>query len=775
MPRPSTTTPGTTTLRLLGAFAIEVSAERSAAPAVRSRRARALLAYLAMKPDGRAGREELATLLWGDNPDAQARHSLRQCLSSLRQDLHRVTPDLIDMGREAITLNAEGLVVDARELVSLATSPEPDALARAAALWRGPFLADLVLDIEEFDAWRGREQERIAGAAARALESVCESADAAGDGERAVATAEQLVALDPTREDRQRVALTMWARHRGHEAALERAEQLASLLRSELDVAPDAKTRTLIAAIRNGEIALAQRPARLAPPLAASPGNAMVAVSANHVATQVAAQIGTQIATQTGTQVATQNPPLPVVAQAPGAITTPRAVAIWRRRPIAAAFAALSIVSMCAVALLGVVPGSPLRALFAPKAPASLNIATAVVLPFAVDPPPSAEDRAFARLLTHDLTADLARYGDLRIVADRATDLDPDGQVDVAAVGARLGVTYAVVGRVQRSDAGLRADVQLIDTATRMTLWSDHVRREGGDAAQLADEIARGFTHALVVSIVYAQAQRLHREPGQPAAIADLLLRARVAEIRGYRRENVAQAVALFDEVLRRAPNNAVAKLGIARMNIVATMNFIDLDPAPDLARAETLLNEVLERFPNWAAAHYTRGLLQKHRRQFDASLKSFQRSLELNPSFLHSRAQVGAVLTRMGQPEKGLEVVQEAIRLSMPNDPSLGFYYLFAGEAELELGHAQAALDWIQRASTYMPGSPLTEAWLAAVYAATGDQANAAKHVAALRTISPAGAERFADRRFAAVPPGGWPRTRILEGLRVALAPPAQ
>src|SRR5262249_59224713 len=51
-------------LRLLGAFAIEASAERPAAPAIRSRKARALLAYLAMKPDWRAGREELATLLW---------------------------------------------------------------------------------------------------------------------------------------------------------------------------------------------------------------------------------------------------------------------------------------------------------------------------------------------------------------------------------------------------------------------------------------------------------------------------------------------------------------------------------------------------------------------------------------------------------------------------------------------------------------------------------------------------------------------------------------
>src|SRR5689334_13724126 len=151
-------TSSTTTLRLLGAFAIAASAERPAAPVIRSRKARALLAYLAMKPDGRAGREELATLLWGDTPDAQARHSLRQCLMSLRQDLHHVVPDLIDMGRETIELRAQALVVDARELLPVAASTGPDELARAAELWRGPFLCDLALDIEEFDAWRQREQ-----------------------------------------------------------------------------------------------------------------------------------------------------------------------------------------------------------------------------------------------------------------------------------------------------------------------------------------------------------------------------------------------------------------------------------------------------------------------------------------------------------------------------------------------------------------------------------------------------------------------------------------
>src|ERR1051325_1547169 len=131
MPRASTTC-----LRLLGAFAVEVNVGRPIAVALRSKKARALLAYLAMKPDWRASREELATLLWGDTPDAQARHSLRQCLLSLRQDLH-LAPDLFELGRDTVELRAQALGIDARELAMLAGSGEAGDLDRAADLWRG--------------------------------------------------------------------------------------------------------------------------------------------------------------------------------------------------------------------------------------------------------------------------------------------------------------------------------------------------------------------------------------------------------------------------------------------------------------------------------------------------------------------------------------------------------------------------------------------------------------------------------------------------------------
>jgi DNA-binding SARP family transcriptional activator len=158
-------------LQLFGLFAIETQGARAIPFAVRSRRGRALIAYLAMQPRYRASRQHLATLLWGDGDGVKARQSLRQCISSLRRDLHRV-PDLFVVDRDSVGLSGQNLTVDAREFAVLGKSSQEGDLERAVALFHPEFLADLVVDAEEFDAWRRREGENLAKIATRAFETL---------------------------------------------------------------------------------------------------------------------------------------------------------------------------------------------------------------------------------------------------------------------------------------------------------------------------------------------------------------------------------------------------------------------------------------------------------------------------------------------------------------------------------------------------------------------------------------------------------------------------
>jgi tetratricopeptide (TPR) repeat protein len=224
---------------------------------------------------------------------------------------------------------------------------------------------------------------------------------------------------------------------------------------------------------------------------------------------------------------------------------------------------------------------------------------------------------------------------------------------------------------------------------------------------------------------------------------------------------------------LRRNPNYQPAILAVARVHIIAAMNFVDLDVASDLDETERVLNGILDKSPNSISALYSMALLQKYHRDYAASVRTLNRCLELNPSFLPAQGQLGDVLIRMGQPQQGLEQILKTIRAATANDPTTGYWYLFAAEAELELRNDQAALDWALRADTFMPGSPLVKAWLASIYATIGDKSNAAKYVAVLTKMAPGRTQLFMERAAKDAGGGGdgRRRTRILDGLRLALS----
>jgi DNA-binding SARP family transcriptional activator/TolB-like protein len=740
------------TLRLLGGFAIEANVGRPIPISVRSRKARALLAFLAMKPDYRASREELATLFWGDNPDALARHSLRQCLISLRQDLCLASEILI-VDREAIGLRTQFVSVDARRFISLARSAAPDELAQAAELWRGPFLPDLGFDIEEFDTWHRHQAERLATAAAAVFEALCRNADANGDGERAISAAERLVALEPTREDRQRTALMLFARHEGREAALSRAKRLTDLLRSDLGVSPQAATRALIDAIKRGDFESAHAPTREQP-------------AARSVVKLVS--LPDRVPPSLPGEKAASVPAPAVLTAAPASRnTTPANPPFWRRWPLAAACAIIAFLAMGTIVALGVASAPKL---WSPQTDLQRSQAL-VVLPFAVDNSGQPDDPAFARVLTHNLIGYLSRFGKLRVISEQTSDFYRDRRMDVAHLMTDLGVQYAIVGRVQGTDSALRIDFQLVDTATRTNLWSDHLQRERSDPTLVADEAARGIARALALEIGRLGALRVHAKSSSELTPSELVARGYLALHRGAIRENLTTAMTSFDEALRRDPHYQPALLAVARVHIIAAMNFIDLDFSPDLGKAELLVNEALAKSPNSISALYSLALLQKYRRQYHAAIRSLQRCLELNPSFLPAQGQIGNLLTRIGQPQKGLEQILQTIRVATPNDPTTGYWYLFAAEAELELGHDRAALDWALRANAFMPGSPLVQAWLASIYTTIGDKSNAAKYVAALTKMAPDRTRLFMNRPMEG--PNnviGRRGPRILDGLRLAL-----
>lgn len=231
-------------LTLLGGF------ELTLPPAVHvhlpTRKAQALLAYLALQPEQAQPRDKLAALLWGDVADAQARASLRQTLSLLGKALeHAPAPCLVTEAR-SVGVVAGAIEVGVRRFETAIAGGTPAALERAAQLYRGELLEGLVLDEATFESWLLGERERLRELAIEGLAKLLGHHQGPhGSAERAIQTAVRLLALDPCQEVVHRALMRLYARQGRHAAALRQYQVCVTALRRELNAEPDAETKRL--------------------------------------------------------------------------------------------------------------------------------------------------------------------------------------------------------------------------------------------------------------------------------------------------------------------------------------------------------------------------------------------------------------------------------------------------------------------------------------------------------------------------------------------------
>jgi pimeloyl-ACP methyl ester carboxylesterase/DNA-binding SARP family transcriptional activator len=145
-----TVRPDAIEIRVVGDFAVYRGGELVTLP--QSKKTRCLLAYLAVveRPQRR---ERLCQMFW-EVPD-DPRGALRWSLSKVRQ----IVGDALEASREAVHLNTGQIDLDYRQISRTFSGDlsvlDIGELERIAALFRGPFLADLALPrCPEYEAWR---------------------------------------------------------------------------------------------------------------------------------------------------------------------------------------------------------------------------------------------------------------------------------------------------------------------------------------------------------------------------------------------------------------------------------------------------------------------------------------------------------------------------------------------------------------------------------------------------------------------------------------------
>lgn len=240
-------------LLLLGTPSLQVNGQPVVIP---RRKAWALLIYLAVTKEIHR-RDTLATLLWPDYDQEEARTALTRHLSELRKISDQ---PFLHSSRETIAL-ADPLWVDVdlfQQGVTGCKESDPNSLERltaAIALYRDDFLRGFTLpDSPDFDEWQFFQTDGLRQQLAVALERVSILHHQRGNDEASIAAARRWLALDPLHEPAHRQLMHLLAVSGQRSAALHQYATCCRLLVDELQVSPDPATMALAEQIRSGAL-----------------------------------------------------------------------------------------------------------------------------------------------------------------------------------------------------------------------------------------------------------------------------------------------------------------------------------------------------------------------------------------------------------------------------------------------------------------------------------------------------------------------------------------
>jgi TolB-like protein/Flp pilus assembly protein TadD len=366
------------------------------------------------------------------------------------------------------------------------------------------------------------------------------------------------------------------------------------------------------------------------------------------------------------------------------------------------------------------------------------------VLPFANlsgDP----EHAFLADGLSEEIILGLSRVKQFFVIARNSSFTYKGRAVDAQQVSRELGVRYVLEGSVRKLGERVRVSAQLVDASNRRTAWAERFDRPVEQIVEVDDEVTEAIVAALQPALRRAEADLARRAAPEDLTVWARVNRAWVAVQSDLgSREASESAIRDCEEALRLDPDYALAHAVLAHAR-----SLLARDGGGDAAQAEASIRRALQLSDDDPLIHHCHAALLGNLGRTADGVRAWERALALDPNNAAARAGLGIARIYLGQPDRALASIDQALRLS-PRDPLTYHWLANRALACALLGRWDEALDAAE-ASVARTGSQVGYAVYAAALAQAGrvDQARAAYAELARRApgLDPAGFRRLAER----------------------------
>ena len=361
------------------------------------------------------------------------------------------------------------------------------------------------------------------------------------------------------------------------------------------------------------------------------------------------------------------------------------------------------------------------------------SVPSIAVLPFAnmsADP----EQEFFADGVAEDIITALSKISGLVVIARNSTFTFKDKAVDIRHVSRELNAKYVLEGSVRKGGNKVRITAQLIDGTSGDHVWSARFDRALDDIFAVQDEITSNVVTALHVRLVEGEQARLWAKTTENLGAWECLMQGQ-DRFRKYTLADNTKARELFNKATELDPGYAVAWVRLGWTYWAEARYLWTPSPQESVARAEEFANKALAIQPELSEAYALHGAVALMNRDFDVAIGSGKKALELDPNGADVTALLAMTYNWSGEPEKALNLIQKAKRLS----PLYSAWYLAVeAHAYRLLNRHDDAIGVYEQSIERNPNHIGSRIGITSSFAEIGNFDSARLHAEEIRRISP-------------------------------------
>ncbi|NBC03125.1 MAG: hypothetical protein GVY20_05395 [Bacteroidetes bacterium] len=620
----------------------------------------ALLAYLILtKPHhGFHRRDKLITLFWPEKGQKSARNALSNMLYHIRSTLGK---EIIESrGNEEISINLDEIWCDAIAFEEALDQGNP---RKALELYRDNLLLGFhVSDVSnEFQDWLDAERERLKLRAAEGAWTLAKEAEETENVSAARNWGKKAAKFTPYNEDTQARLITLLNRLGYRSEALETYEEFASRLRSEWEMEPTDKLKSLVKNM--------QEQSEKKESFATADPNEPHFQEGDIISTD-----GDSLSSEPTSK-------------------EDRSAFKW-------------VVSTTAVFLILIVTAwfywidAPVQNKEAP----AISQQSVAVLPFTYINAPDSTDY-FSLGITEEILSKLARVSNLSVISRTSVMQYQNTDKTVREIARELGVSTVVEGSVQKHEDQVRITAQLIDAETDQHLWGDTYDRQIENILLVQSEVAARIADALQTELLpYENSEYTPNQNVDELAYQSYLQAKHMLDI--HNPDGIVKSVEIFKESISIDSTFAPAYGGLSLAYLysgllsrfddkVTGVEGMNLRNAANLSLESS--NQALSINPNVVEAYLAQAIIyQRIYKNWEQSEEKFLKALSLNPNHSDVRVEYGVHLLYKGNINEALIHMEKAVAvdpLSWTAHHGLGYTYYCNREYEKAIRELETSI----------------------------------------------------------------------------------